>query len=51
MVTHHGLSNHAFWSCAALPLSPDDRFLPKARFTFDVSAWELFWPLLTGPRW
>ena len=27
---------------------PDDRVLQKTPFSFDVSVWEFFWPLLTG---
>src|SRR4029077_18721530 len=29
---------------------PEDRVLQKTPFSFDVSVWEFFWPLLTGAR-
>jgi non-ribosomal peptide synthetase component F len=29
-------------------LNPDDRVLQKTPFSFDVSVWEFFWPLITG---
>src|SRR5262249_11780377 len=32
----------------AFPLTGADRVLHKTPFSFDVSVWELFWPLLTG---
>ncbi|HEV7514960.1 MAG TPA: amino acid adenylation domain-containing protein, partial [Thermoanaerobaculia bacterium] len=31
-------------------LTADDRVLQKTPYTFDVSVWELFWPLLSGAR-
>ena len=31
-------------------LTPADRVLQKTPFSFDVSVWEFFWPLLTGAR-
>jgi non-ribosomal peptide synthase protein (TIGR01720 family) len=34
----------------ALQLSAADRVLQKTPFSFDVSVWELFWPLMTGAR-
>jgi amino acid adenylation domain-containing protein len=34
----------------AYGLQPEDRVLQKTPFSFDVSVWEFFWPLLTGAR-
>ncbi|HKH43062.1 MAG TPA: AMP-binding protein [Thermoanaerobaculia bacterium] len=34
----------------AYGLTPADRVLQKTPFTFDVSVWEFFWPLLVGAR-
>src|SRR5262249_31984730 len=34
----------------AYGLTPSDRVLQKTPLSFDVSVWELFWPLLTGAR-
>ncbi|WP_175844578.1 AMP-binding protein, partial [Burkholderia contaminans] len=31
-------------------LGADDAVLQKTPFSFDVSVWELFWPLVTGAR-
>jgi amino acid adenylation domain-containing protein len=33
-----------------LRLSPDDRFLAVTNLCFDISALEIFWPLVTGAR-
>jgi acyl-coenzyme A synthetase/AMP-(fatty) acid ligase len=31
-------------------LTPADRIMQKTPFSFDVSVWEFFWPLITGAR-
>ena len=31
-------------------LTGDDRILQKTQFSFDVSTWEFYWPLMTGAR-
>uniref|UniRef100_UPI000B2E4838 non-ribosomal peptide synthetase n=1 Tax=Streptomyces graminilatus TaxID=1464070 RepID=UPI000B2E4838 len=36
------------WMQDAYGLTPGERVLHKTPYTFDVSVWELFWPLLTG---
>jgi amino acid adenylation domain-containing protein len=48
MCTHEGICNRLLWMQSVYALGPDDRVLQKTPFTFDVSVWELFWPLLTG---
>ncbi|MET7345583.1 amino acid adenylation domain-containing protein [Streptomyces sp. NPDC005547] len=48
--THDGLRNRLAWMQQAYGIGPDDRVLQKTPFTFDVSVWEFFWPLLTGAR-
>jgi len=48
MNTHAGLLNRLLWMQAAYPLTPADRVLQKTPFSFDVSVWEFFWPLMTG---
>jgi amino acid adenylation domain-containing protein len=48
MNTHRGICNRLFWVQDAYPLTPADRVLQKTPFSFDVSVWEFFWPLLTG---
>jgi amino acid adenylation domain-containing protein len=46
--THRGLCHRLLWMQNAYCLSEDDRVLQKTPFTFDVSVWEFFWPLITG---
>ena len=46
--THAGICNRLFWMQEALAIGPSDRVLQKTPFGFDVSVWELFWPLMTG---
>ena len=48
--THRGICNRLLWMQDAYRLTPDDRVLQKTPFSFDVSVWEFFWPLLTGAR-
>ncbi|HVR99572.1 MAG TPA: amino acid adenylation domain-containing protein, partial [Thermoanaerobaculia bacterium] len=50
MVPHRGIVNRLLWEQEAFALTPEDRFLQKTPFTFDVSVWEVFWPLLNGAR-
>jgi amino acid adenylation domain-containing protein len=48
MNTHGGISNRLLWMQEVYALSGEDRVLQKTPFTFDVSVWEFFWPLMTG---
>ncbi|WP_181809376.1 amino acid adenylation domain-containing protein, partial [Streptomyces shenzhenensis] len=48
LVPHAGVVNHLRWKQSAFPLTAGDRVLHKTPVTFDVSVWELFWPLATG---
>lgn len=48
MNTHHGLRNRILWMQEKYHLCPNDRVLQKTRYSFDVSAWEFFWPLVVG---
>ena len=50
MITHRGIVNRLQWMQSMYGLRPDDRVLQKTPITFDVSVWELFWPLLVGAR-
>ncbi|MEU4822766.1 amino acid adenylation domain-containing protein [Actinomadura sp. NPDC023710] len=47
-ISHRSLVNRLRWMQEAFPLGPRDRVLHKTPFTFDVSVWELFWPLTAG---
>ena len=46
--TRDGLLNRLLWMQSAYPLDASSRVLQKTPYTFDVSVWEFFWPLLTG---
>ena len=48
--THGALLNRLAWMQDAYRLTADDAVLQKTPFSFDVSVWEFFWPLLTGAR-
>ena len=48
MNTHRAISNRLQWMQEAFRLTPSDRVLQKTPFSFDVSVWEFFWPLLFG---
>ncbi len=50
MVPHRGIVNRLLWMQEAYGLGADDRVLQKTPFSFDVSVWEFFWPLITGAR-
>ncbi|WP_225912764.1 non-ribosomal peptide synthetase/type I polyketide synthase [Nostoc flagelliforme] len=50
MNTHQGIRNRLLWMQDAYQLTSSDRVLQKTPFSFDVSVWEFFWPLLTGAR-
>jgi amino acid adenylation domain-containing protein/non-ribosomal peptide synthase protein (TIGR01720 family) len=47
-VTHRAIANRLAWMQDRWPLGPDDRVLQKTPTGFDVSVWELFWPLCYG---
>ncbi|MGE0863039.1 MAG: amino acid adenylation domain-containing protein [Vicinamibacterales bacterium] len=48
--THRGIVNRLCWMQEAFALTPADRVLQKTPYSFDVSVWEFFWPLMTGAR-
>jgi len=50
MITHRGICNRLLWMQDAFQLTEFDRVLQKTPFSFDVSVWEFFWPLLNGAR-
>jgi amino acid adenylation domain-containing protein len=49
-VPHRGIVNRLLWMQEAYGLDASDRVLQKTPFSFDVSVWEFFWPLITGAR-
>jgi amino acid adenylation domain-containing protein len=48
MNTHRGICNRLLWMQDEYQLTDKDRVLQKTPFSFDVSVWEFFWPLLVG---
>jgi len=51
MNQHEGPLNRLRWGRQRYQLDPlEDVVLQKTTFCFDVSVWELFWPLITGVK-
>ncbi|MEM9931384.1 MAG: non-ribosomal peptide synthetase, partial [Bacteroidota bacterium] len=51
MNQHNGPMNRLHWALDTFDLDPDsDVVLQKTTFCFDVSFWELFWPMLAGVK-
>ncbi|KQB61349.1 MULTISPECIES: amino acid adenylation domain-containing protein, partial [Acidovorax] len=47
---HCALYNRLAWMQDAYRLDESDTVLQKTPFSFDVSVWEFFWPLMVGAR-
>jgi amino acid adenylation domain-containing protein len=50
MNTHRGIVNRLRWMQETFRLGSGDVVAQKTPFSFDVSVWEFFWPLMTGAR-
>ncbi|HEV2756773.1 MAG TPA: AMP-binding protein, partial [Actinomycetota bacterium] len=50
MVEHQGVVNRLVWMQRAYDIHERDGVVQKTPFSFDVSVWEFFWPLLVGAR-
>ncbi|MWC28295.1 non-ribosomal peptide synthetase [Paenibacillus sp. MMS18-CY102] len=48
MNAHRGIVNRLLWMQERFGLQESDKVLQKTPFSFDVSVWEFFWPLMTG---
>jgi amino acid adenylation domain-containing protein len=48
MNTHRGVVNRLMWMHEQYGCDASDRVLQKTPFSFDVSVWEFFWPLISG---
>lgn len=46
--SHAALLNRLSWMQAEYEIGAGDRVLQKTPYTFDVSVWELLWPLMAG---
>ncbi len=50
MLPHKAIVNRLMWMQDAYQVGPEDRILQKTPYTFDVSVWELFLPLMSGAQ-
>jgi amino acid adenylation domain-containing protein len=50
MNSHRAIVNRLMWMQQEYGLTAADRVLQKTPFSFDVSVWEFFWPLISGAR-
>jgi amino acid adenylation domain-containing protein len=50
MNTHRAVCNRLLWMQDQYKLTDADCVVQKTPFSFDVSVWEFFWPLMTGAR-
>lgn len=50
MKTHAAVCNRLLWMQRTHRLDAGDAVLHKTPLSFDVSVWEMFWPLLAGAR-
>jgi amino acid adenylation domain-containing protein len=50
MIPHRAIANHTRWMQSTFPMDEHDCVLQKTEFSFDVSVWEIFAPLLVGAR-
>ncbi len=48
LVTHRAVHNRMLWLQESYGLTAEDRVLQKTPISFDVSVWEIFWPLTCG---
>src|SRR5262249_30519386 len=48
--SHRGICNRLLWMQDTYHLNAADTVLQKTPYSFDVSVWEFFWPLLSGAR-
>ncbi|MGB3401304.1 MAG: amino acid adenylation domain-containing protein [Microcoleaceae cyanobacterium] len=48
--THKGVVNRILWMQDEYQLTQNDKVLQKTPFSFDVSGWEFWWPLMTGAQ-
>jgi amino acid adenylation domain-containing protein len=50
MIEHRSIVNKLTWMAKRYPLDCRDTVLQKTNFVFDVSVWEMLWPLICGAR-
>jgi len=50
MIEHQSICNRLLWMQEEYQLTAADAVLQKTQYSFDVSVWEFFWPLMRGAR-
>ena len=50
MNAHRGIANQLRWMQETYQIGGADRLLQKTTCSFDLSLWELFWPLMAGAQ-
>ncbi len=50
MNEHRGIANRLTWAQNYFKLTEQDTILQKTTFSFDVSVWELLWPITSGAK-
>jgi arthrofactin-type cyclic lipopeptide synthetase C len=50
MNEHRGIVNRLQWMLESYRIGPGDTVLQKTPLGFDISVWEIFWPLASGAR-
>jgi amino acid adenylation domain-containing protein len=50
MIKHSGIVNRILWMQQEYNLNDNDSVLQKTPYVFDVSVWELFWPICYGAK-
>ncbi|MFT4202009.1 amino acid adenylation domain-containing protein [Gordonia sp. (in: high G+C Gram-positive bacteria)] len=48
VIEHRSIVNRLRWMDNTFHLTPEDRVVQKTPYSFDVSVWEFFWPLISG---
>ncbi len=50
VVEHSAVANRLFWMIDDLSITQEDVILQKTSYSFDVSVWEIFLPLIVGAK-
>lgn len=50
LMSHCALYNHFCWSAREFSLGADEHILQKSSLSFDVSVWEVLWPITVGAQ-
>ncbi len=50
MIEHRSIVNRLFWMQHEYKIDTTDKILQKTPYSFDVSVWEFFWPLIQGAQ-